>query len=59
MTQETAIKLFESRQVRTAWNEDTEEWYFSVIDVVGALTESSDPRNYWKVLKKKIIRRGK
>jgi len=58
MTQETAIKLFESRQVRTAWNEDTEEWYFSVVDVVGALTDSENPRRYWSDLKIKLQKEG-
>jgi len=42
MTHDTAIKLFETKQVRTAWNEDTEEWYFSVVDVVEVLTDSQD-----------------
>ena len=46
MTQKTAIQLFESRQVRTAWNEDTEEWYFSIVDVIEVLTDSSRPRKY-------------
>jgi prophage antirepressor-like protein len=58
MTQETAIKLFESRQVRTAWNEDTEEWYFSVVDVVEVLTDSPRPRKYWNALKTKLQAEG-
>ena len=61
MTQETAIKLFEAKQVRTAWNEDTEEWYFSVVDVVGVLTDQTNQqgaRNYWKVLKHRISQEG-
>ncbi|MDR1699060.1 MAG: Bro-N domain-containing protein, partial [Prevotellaceae bacterium] len=61
MTQETAIKLFESKQVRTAWNEDTEEWYFSIVDVVGVLTDQTTQlgaRNYWKVLKHRILSEG-
>jgi prophage antirepressor-like protein len=48
------IKLFEERKVRTIWNEDTEEWYFSIIDVIGILTESPDPKRYWSVLKTRI-----
>ena len=52
------VKPFESRQVRTAWNETEEEWYFSVVDVVGVLTDSPDPRNYWKVLKKRLLEEG-
>jgi len=58
MTQETAIKLFESRQVRTAWNEDTEEWYFSVVDVIEVLTDSPRPRKYWNALKTKLQAEG-
>lgn len=50
------IKFFEERKVRTIWNEDTEEWYFSIIDVVGVLTESPDPKRYWSVLKTRIKR---
>jgi len=52
------VQLFEARKIRTAWNEDTEEWYFSVVDVVGALTESENPNNYWKVLKKRLKDEG-
>jgi len=54
----TAIKLFETKQVRTAWNEDTEEWYFSVVDVVGVLTDSPNPRKYWSVLKTRLKQEG-
>ncbi len=53
---QSEIKLFEERKVRTAWNEDTEEWYFSIVDVVGILTESPDPKRYWSVLKTRIKR---
>ena len=52
------VQLFEERKIRTAWNEDTEEWYFSVVDVVGAVTESENPINYWKVLKKRLKDEG-
>ena len=50
---ENSIKLFENKRVRAAWNEDEEKWYFSVVDIVGALTDSEyqQARNYWKVLK--------
>ena len=58
MTKETAIKLFESRQVRTAWNEDAEEWYFSVVDVIEILTDSPRPRKYWNALKTKLQAEG-
>ncbi|MBQ2776629.1 MAG: hypothetical protein IJF50_03930, partial [Peptococcaceae bacterium] len=45
---------FEERKIRTAWNEDTEEWYFSVVDVVGALTGSVDAQAYWRKLKQRL-----
>ena len=48
---ENKIKVFENRQVRTLWNAEEEEWYFSVIDVVAVLTNSTNPRKYWSVLK--------
>lgn len=43
---ENKIKIFENKQVRTAWNADEEKWYFSVVDVVAVLTDSADPNNY-------------
>jgi prophage antirepressor-like protein len=55
---EAGIKLFETKQVRTMWNDTTEEWYFSVIDVIGALTESENPRRYWSDLKIKLKKEG-
>lgn len=61
MDDQTKIKLFETKQVRTAWNADEEEWYFSVVDVVGILTDQptqNGARNYWKVLKHRISQEG-
>jgi prophage antirepressor-like protein len=61
MDSKADIKLFEAKRVRTAWNEDEEEWYFSVVDVVGVLTDQptqDGARNYWKVLKKRLIEEG-
>jgi len=55
------IKLFEEKKVRTIWNETEEEWYFSVVDVVGVLTNQPTQdraRNYWKVLKKRLSEEG-
>ena len=52
------IKLFEDKQIRSAWNKDEESWYFSIVDVIGVLTESPDPRNYWKVLKHRMKKEG-
>jgi DNA-damage-inducible protein D len=47
------IKLFESKKVRSVWNEEEQKWYFSVIDAVGALTDSDDPKDYWYRMKKR------
>jgi len=58
MAKETAIKLFNDKQIRTIWNEDQEKWYFSVVDVVGVLTDSPNPNNYWKVLKHRLAKEG-
>jgi len=52
------IKLFESKQIRSVWNEEEQKWYFSVVDVVGILADSPDPRNYWKVLKHRLAKEG-
>ena len=54
----SVIKIFEERKVRTVWNEETEEWYFSIIDVVEVLTDSDRPRKYWNDLKKKLHKEG-
>ncbi len=52
------IKLFESKKIRSAWNDDEEKWYFSIVDVVGVLTDSPNPNNYWKVLKHRLAKEG-
>lgn len=55
------IQLFEDKKIRTAWDEEKEEWYFSVVDVVGVLTDQDTPRNastYWAVLKKRLKAEG-
>lgn len=54
----TNVKLFESKKVRTHWDEEKETWYFSVIDVVEILTGSSIPKRYWSDLKKKLTKEG-
>ena len=53
-----SLQLFEDQPIRTAWDEMHEEWYFSIVDVVGVLTESPNPNNYWKVLKKRLKNEG-
>ena len=61
MTKETAIKLFNNRKIRTHWSEEQEKWYFSIVDVVGVLTDQpyyQVSRNYWKVLKNRLINEG-
>ena len=55
MTQKQSLKLFEERNVRTVWDDTQEKWYFSVVDVIAILTDSATPRNYWKVLKGRIL----
>ena len=54
----TNIKIFEDRKIRTAWNADNEEWYFSVVDVIAVLTDSPRPRKYWNALKTKLAHEG-
>lgn len=51
-------KFFEKKIIRTTWNEQEEEWYFSIVDVVGVLTETERPRKYWSDLKKKLQQEG-
>lgn len=58
MTKKAAIKLFEERQIRSLWDENTEEWYFSIVDVVAVLTDSPNPRKYWSVLKVRLKKEG-
>ncbi len=58
MVKQNAIKVFEEKKVRTLWDSDTEEWYFSVVDVVAVLTDSENPRRYWSDLKRKLIKEG-
>lgn len=58
MTKKEAIKIFEAKKVRTVWDDETEEWYFSVVDVVSILTESIDGRKYWNKLKQRLKEEG-
>ena len=60
MVKQNAIKVFEEKKVRTLWDSETEEWYFSVVDVVAVLTDSDyqTARNYWKVLKNRLKKEG-
>ena len=58
MTKENALKLFQDQRVRVHWDNDQEKWYFSIIDIVGVLTESGRPRKYWSDLKSKLKSEG-
>ena len=61
MTKENAIKLFEQKQVRTHWDEEQEKWFFSIVDVIAVLTGQPThqrARNYWKVLKNRLLKEG-
>lgn len=61
MNKETAIKLFEQKQIRSLWDEENEKWYFSIVDVVAILTGQENhqgARNYWKVLKNRLLKEG-
>ena len=58
MTKETAIKLFEQKQVRSVWDAEQEKWYFSIVDVIGVLTESIDQQTYWRKLKQRLKEEG-
>ena len=48
------VKLFEGNKIRSVWDNEKEEWYFSVVDVIGALTDSPNPRDYWYRVKKRM-----
>lgn len=52
------IKLFEGNQIRSIWDNEREEWYFSIVDIIGVLTESENPRKYWSVLKIRLKKEG-
>jgi hypothetical protein len=58
MTKETAIKIFEQKQIRSIWSDEEEKWYFSIIDVLQVLIENDRPRKYWSDLKSKLIKEG-
>lgn len=56
---ETIVGLFEGNEIRSIWDKDKEDYYFSVIDVISALTDSNNPRNYWNMLKKRMTEEEK
>lgn len=52
------IKLFETKKIRSVWNEEEQKWYFAIVDVIAVLTESPNPQVYWRVLKKRLKAEG-
>lgn len=58
MAKQEAIKIFEAKKVRTVWDDETEEWYFSIVDVIAVLTDSDNPPVYWIALKKRLLTEG-
>ena len=58
MDKENKIQLFENKKIRTAWDEEKETWYFSIVDVIVILTDSTEPRRYWSDLKIKLKNEG-
>jgi len=58
MNKDTAIKLFEQKQIRSHWDDEQEKWYFSIVDVVGILSESVDSQAYWRKLKQRLKKEG-
>ncbi len=61
MEKKNEIKIFEQKNVRTLWDEDQEKWYLSIVDVIAVLTDQADfqgARNYWKVLKHRLVKEG-
>ena len=58
MNDKNKIKIFENKKIRTAWDEEKENWYFSIVDVIAVLTESKNPQTYWRVMKKRLKDEG-
>lgn len=58
MEENNSMQLFEDKAIRTAWDEETEEWYFSIVDVIAVLTDSKDPTAYWRKLKQRLKAEG-
>ena len=54
MTQKHKIQLFEEKKVRTVWDDQQEQWYFSIVDVCAVLTDSENPQAYWRKLKQRL-----
>ena len=55
---ENSIQLFDSKRIRTKWDAEKEKWYFSIVDIIEVLTESSDAASYWRKLKQRLKAEG-
>lgn len=53
-----AIAIFEGKQIRRHWDDEKEIWFFAIVDIIAALTQSDNPQVYWRVLKKRLIDEG-
>jgi prophage antirepressor-like protein len=58
MTQKISIRFFDDKEVRAVWDDEGSKWWFSVVNIVGVLSQSSDSRNYWYVLKNRLKEAG-
>ena len=58
MDNKNKIQLFKNKKIRTAWDEEKETWYFSIVDVIAVLTDSNNPQTYWRVMKKRLKDEG-
>jgi BRO family, N-terminal domain len=58
MSKQEAVKIFEEKKVRTLWDSEKELWYFAIVDVIAALTNSPNPQVYWRVMKKRLKDEG-
>ena len=58
MGQKEQLKIFEDKKVRTVWDDEQEEWYFSIVDVCAVLTDSENPQAYWRKLKQRLKEEG-
>ena len=58
MTKKESLQLFETKKVRTIWDDEQEKWYFAIVDVVAVLTDSVNPQSYWRKLKQRLKEEG-
>ena len=58
MVEEITIKLFQEQRIRAKWDSEIEDYYYSIIDVIGILTESKNPQQYWRTLKSRLKEEG-